>query len=292
MKILLLAPARWLDDECLTIFRTWLAAEGHSLEVAPQTQARHHQLAGDDAIRASALNAALARTDIDVIWCARGGYGSARLLSALHPRMAVSKQILVGYSDMTSLLLSDLGVSLIPIHGAMPFDLRFPQKLDNLQLALDLCRSVLAQSAGETRIALSSLRNGATHGPLVAANLNVLGHMLGTPQQPDLTGAILCLEDVGEYYYAIDRMFVHFKQAGVFDQITGLVLGSFSDMQENEVPWGQTVEEIALSHFIDGPVASGPFFGHGARNVPLLIGAAARLTCMDNGAELVFDHRV
>ncbi len=292
MKILLLAPARWLDDDCLNIFRTWLMAEGHSLEVAPQTQMRHNQLAGEDMARAAALNAALARTDIDVIWCARGGYGSARLLPLLHPRMAVSKQILVGYSDMTSLLLSDLGVSLIPIHGAMPGDLKSPQKLDNLQLALDLCRSVLAQSESESRIDLEALRPGSAHGPLVAANLNVLGHMLGTPQQPDLTGALLCLEDVGEYYYAIDRMFVHFKQAGVFDQITGLVLGSFSDLEDNEVSWGETVEQIALNHFSDGPVASAPFFGHATRNVPLLIGAHARLTCTDSGAELVFDHRV
>jgi len=292
MKILLLAPARWLDDACLSTFKTWLLAEGHSLEVAPQTQTRHNQLAGEDSVRAQALNSALSRTDVDVIWCARGGYGSARLLPSLHPRMAISKQILVGYSDMTSLLLADLGNSLIAIYGAMPGDLKSPQKLDNLQLALDLCQSVLSGTDGETRIELETVRPGNAHGPLVAANLNVLGHLLGTPQQPDLTGAVLCLEDVGEYYYAVDRMFVHLKQAGVFDQITGLVLGSFSDMEDNDVPWGETVEDMALHHFTDGPVARAGVFGHGPRNIPLLIGASARLVATVDDARLSFDHLI
>ncbi|WP_165844064.1 S66 peptidase family protein [Phenylobacterium kunshanense] len=292
MKILLLAPARWVARPLLEQFRAVAEPFGFEVEIAPQNELRDHQLAGPDETRVTVLNESLNRDDVDAIWCARGGYGAGRLLPALGKRGPARPLILAGYSDITALHFALLGTSVTSLHAAMPIDLKSPEKVDNLKAAFALCRDLLSGAKVAPRaFELSTVRAGDAEGWTVAANLSVFTHLLGTPYVPKLAGAVLCLEDVGEYLYSLDRMFLHLKLAGVFDEIAGLVLGSFSDTQDNDPPWGHTIEEIA-AHYYAGPIGASLPIGHARHNQPIVLGSAGKLSCKAEGATLTLHDKL
>lgn len=291
MKISLLAPARWVPSPLIEQFVGHAARFDFDVEVSPQNALRDHQLAGSDAERAAAFEESLGRPDIDVVWCARGGYGAGRILPLISRSPVRRPLILAGYSDFTALQMALLGGGAVGLSAAMPIDLKAPEKVDNLEAAFALCRALLdGQAAPAREFPVSTVRAGAAHGRMVVANLAVLTRLIGTPYWPDLSGAILCVEDVGEYLYAIDRMFLHLQQAGAFETLAGLVLGEFVGNEDNDPPWGHTVEQIAAAHYA-GPIATGLPFGHGRFNQPLTIGAPASLVCDGVSGVLTVDDQ-
>jgi muramoyltetrapeptide carboxypeptidase len=133
---------------------------------------------------------------------------------------------------------------------------------------------------------MTTVKGGVAEGPLIAGNLSVLTRLIGTAYEPDWNDAILCVEDICEYYYAIDRLFLHLRQSRLAPRIGGLVLGEFIDNQDNETPWGESVEQIAANHFPNIPIATGLPIGHGAKNTPLVIGRPCALSINAAGATL------
>jgi muramoyltetrapeptide carboxypeptidase len=122
---------------------------------------------------------------------------------------------------------------------------------------------------------------GVAEGPLLGGNLSLLTRLLGTPWLPDLTGAVLLLEDVGEQPYRIDRMWTHLRLAGVFDRLAGVALGDFTDC---ETPGAEfTLRDVLewLTAETGLPCVGGLPIGHGAVNVPVALGGSVRL---DGGA--------
>jgi muramoyltetrapeptide carboxypeptidase len=102
----------------------------------------------------------------------------------------------------------------------------------------------------------------------------VLYSLLGTPWFPKVDGQWLFLEDLDEYMYHLDRMFLAFRLAGVFDRIAGLALGGFTELHDHEVPFGRDLEGIVRDHVPAGvPVVWGVPAGHGDRNAPIVLGA-------------------
>ena len=243
----------------------------------------HGYLAGPDAARADAFNALLRRDDLDGIVCLRGGYGLTRILDRIdYAAAAASPKLVVGYSDITAVQLALWAKAGVPsLSGPMAT----PDWGPGLDAETEAQFWRLAGGAAPVKIvgpggeALDGLRDGEAEGVLLGGNLALVASLVGTPYLPDLTGAILFLEDVGEAPYRIDGMLARLRLAGVLDRLGGLVFGLFTG---GEVPEGRpsftTAEVLAhYAQYVSGPVATGLVYGHVRRKSTLPIGVRARL---------------
>jgi len=245
--------------------------------------AREGFLAGPDERRAAELRAALLDPDARAIVMARGGYGLTRILPFMDPsllrdlRQPASPVPLVGFSDGTALLGWAARAGVVAIHGPVVTQLPSLSDLDHESLFRALedpaPRLLLDQ--------LDPLVPGRVQGPLLGGNLEVFSRLIGTPYLPDLGGAILFLEDLGERPYRVDRLITHLDGAGVFSAVSGVVLGAFSGCLEPEATraGSPTVEEVLEERLgrLAIPVMLGGAFGHGSRNVALPYGARVEL---------------
>ena len=279
-----------LDPADATAGVAALRAHGLSVEVI-ETAATGY-LAGTDAARADALNAAFRRDDLDAIVCLRGGYGLLRILDRLDYAAARDHpKLIVGYSDVTALHLALFAeAGMVGVSGPMVAS-DWGAGLD-AETEADFWRVVGGDSGydvlglgGET---LTPLENGHAEGVLLGGNLALTCALLGTRFLPDLTGAILFVEDVGEAPYRIDGMLARLQLAGVLETLGGLVFGQFTGA---DVPPGRptfSVDEV-LAHYapyVGGPVASGLVYGHMRRKVTMPVGVRARLSVSGGRASL------
>jgi len=235
-------------------------------------------LAGSDEHRLAALGTALADPEAKAIVMARGGYGLLRLLPFVD--LAALRQhpkVLVGFSDGTPLLAAWARAGVASIHGPVV------TQLPNLPAGdLDALFGMLeGPGPGIVLDGLLTITPGRVRGPLFGGNLEVLSRLLGTPYLPDLTGAVLVLEDVGERPYEIDRLITHLDLAGVFNAVSAVVVGQFTRCNEPPdsavpSPTADAVLEERLSR-LPIPVVMGGAFGHGDRNLPLPYGTLVEL---------------
>jgi muramoyltetrapeptide carboxypeptidase len=291
-RIRLVAPARWPSIDMVERFQEAARRWDAELEVDPICLARDGQLAGDDRARAAALEAALGDPKVDVVWAARGGYGSPRLLKLLK-RRPERRAVFAGFSDMTALHQLWWGSSVAAVHCGMAVDLVNPDKAGNLDAAAQLIGALLDAGRPPSRgYSLAAVRQGEASAPLAPVNLAVLTRLLGTPWEPAWDRVILAVEDVEEYLYAIDRMAWHLASSRLAPKVAGVVIGEFAQTLDNEIPWGRTIEEIVALHFPNVPIATGLPFGHGARNEPFLVGEPARLLVGAGGATLELSPEV
>ncbi len=232
--------------------------------------------AGDDDLRADELRWALTDPAIRAVIAARGGYGTARVLglaSEAIDGLAERPRWIVGFSDLTALLSATLRLAgLQAIHGSMVCQVGRRGKETRDRLV------ALLEGGAQRPIAkLQTLVEGRARGPLVGGNLTVLTHLVGTPWMPDLRGAILFIEDVGERPYRLDRCLVHLRQAGALEGVVGVVIGDLTDC---EPQGGEAVAVEITSRFcrdLGVPAVAGLPAGHGPVNVPLVLGAMVEL---------------
>jgi len=245
-------------------------------------------LAGSDADRSRDLVEMFEDQSIKAIFSLRGGYGTSRFLKNLpFAKLARNPKILVGFSDLTSLqcaLFSQIG--LITFHGPFVGSDQTPPQ--NNQSSDKMVKLLFASETTSQSPVLGSLlmtpnSSDAVEGHLVGGNLTVLCHLLGTPFFPDMRGAILFLEDVGEAPYRIDRMLTHLGNAGVFDNIAAIVLGHFTKCHDPRAvdtsEFRQSVEDV-LEERLGGlgvPVCAGFPIGHEPDNTTLGVGACYQL---------------
>ena len=230
-------------------------------------------LAGTDKHRAEVVNQLFADKSIDAMICARGGYGSLRILHLLdYDIIANNPKVFTGFSDITALLtvLFDR-CGLVTFHGPV---------VTSLADAHELTVSSLFQtitSEGKLEIEVpngTTLQPGAASGILCGGNLATLCHLVGTPFAPSFNGKILFLEDRAEPPYKIDRMLMQMQLAGCFEGIVGIMLGSFEDSGSVE-----DIFRIIKDIFNDTrvPILGGLDSGHGSLNLTLPMGIEATL---------------
>lgn len=230
-------------------------------------------LAGSDEQRAALINDLFTDSHVKAVMCARGGYGAMRILDLIDDDVLRSSgKLFVGFSDATALLNHfHQSLGLVCFHGPVVCSLG----TSDTQTQDDLKRLFLT---GKTQGIESSLGRvlvpGKADGVLMGGNLATLCHLTGTIHQPDYQGAIVMLEDVGEPPYKIDRMLTQMKYAGVFDEISAVVLGSFERCGDSE-----QLTDIFYHAFeaYGVPVVMGFPFGHGATNRIFPIGGKGRL---------------
>lgn len=277
-RVRLIAPASPFDRGLLRAGQRVLKGLGLVPVVSRGEFARDGFLAGSDRRRAENLTRALQQGDTKAVWCIRGGYGTARLLSLLDlPRLRQHPKLLVGFSDVTSLLLQLAGPGgFVTIHGPVVTQLpRLPASDLNWLKMLLFGGSVPQQlPLGRTR----TLVSGKAEGRLVPGNLSILASLAGTPFAPDLRDAVLCIEDVHEEAYRLDRLFWQIVSAGLLTQCRGVVVGELVDCK----PAGTSrhAARLVLERAVAAlglPAISGAAFGHGHRNLALPVGVRASL---------------
>jgi muramoyltetrapeptide carboxypeptidase len=248
---------------------------------------RHHDgiferegfLAGSDERRTEELRGALSDPDARAIVIARGGYGSTRILSFIDPQLLRAHPVpIVGFSDGTALLgWAASRAEVTAIHGPVVTQLSTLTTSDQEALF----RLLEDPAPGLLLAELTALVPGRVQGRLLGGNLEVLSRLLGTPYLPDMAGAILFIEDLGERPYRVDRLITHLDAAGVFSAVSGVIVGEFSGCVEPEATRAQspTVGEVIEERLgrLAIPVAIGAPFGHGLRNVALPYGAMVEL---------------
>ncbi|PKP65076.1 MAG: LD-carboxypeptidase [Alphaproteobacteria bacterium HGW-Alphaproteobacteria-7] len=237
-NIAICAPATPITHEHRDALLALVAAEypSHRVTFHDQSFERAGHFAGDDLRRLTALLECANDPAFDVVWFAKGGYGSNRIAEAAVAQMNASARAktYVGFSDcgylLAALYRAGIGQS---VHGSMPVSARS----EGGRAAI---RRVLNWLGGDTSGIEPSL-DGTT--PAAAFNLITLAMLAGTPLMPDLTGHVVMVEEVSEHLYAIDRMFFHL--AGTLPRLAGLRLGAITDVPENYVEFGQNEEDIA-----------------------------------------------
>lgn len=271
-----LSTSSWVEAEGVLKAKEFMEAQGYQVKIHEQTFNRFNQSAGTAEEKAQALNDFFADSEVKAIFSARGGNRAATMLDKIdYNLIKKNPKILIGYSDLTILINAICQqTGLIGFHGLLfrelPNHPDYPQMIDILsgaQNSLDLSGCTI-------------LQEGEAEGVLLGGNISVFQGIMGTPYQPDMKGAILILEDVGDHISRYDRMFCHLKNAGILSQISALIIGNFTEMEDSpKNPFGFTLEDIIREHTkgLNIPILMNAPFGHGDNLATLPIGANAVL---------------
>ncbi len=268
-----IAPASPFEHEKFYQGLSVLESMGYTLKVAKDLFLRKGYLAGSDAHRARVLHRFFSDRDVKAIICARGGYGSMRILELLdYKRIGANPKILVGFSDISALLAAiHTKCGVVTFHGPVVTTLGEIDQESKAAFTAALSTEQAVELVSENKI---TIKSGVAVGAVLAGNLTTLCHLTGTPFEPELAGRILVLEDRGEAPYRIDRMLTQMKLAGCFKDIAGLALGAFEKCGDEESIY-RIFEEIFADDEV--PVLAGLGIGHRARNLTIPLGIGATL---------------
>ena len=275
-KVAIVATARFVTEKDIEPALRRLEAMGFIPVYDERLFAVCDQFAGDDEWRASTLQSYLDDPEIDAILCARGGYGTVRIIDKINfENFLLNPKWIIGYSDVTVLHAHLQSIGCESLHATMPINFS-----DNTEEALNslyeaLTKGNLSYEMENTPINIC----GEAEGELVGGNISVLYSLLGSSSFPDTDGKILFLEDLDEYLYHIDRMMAALKRAGKLDNIKGLVVGGLTKMHDNAIPFGKTAEQIIFEYVKDQniPVCFNFPAGHIDDNRALVLGKTTKL---------------
>ncbi len=248
----------------------------------------YFKFSATDKERLNELQEMLDDENIKAIFFARGGYGTVRIIDQLDFTKFVKKpKWLVGYSDITCLhshIYSNYKISTLHAHMGSAY-ITEKQDSKSTQSIYD----AISGAKHDYKAAAHPLqRKGEAIGIVVGGNLALLSDLIATPSDIDTKDKILFIEDISEYRYNIDRMMWQLLRAGKLNNLAGLVVGSFNDTQDNEIPFGITELEIVhekVKHF-KYPVCYDFPVGHQAKNLALKIGGGYKLVVSDNEVTL------
>lgn len=275
-KVAIVATARKVSAQELAFALETLGKWGLKPVLGKNIYAAHNQFAGSDEQRAADLQEAINDDDIKAIFIARGGYGTLRIMDDVDcNRLKSHPKWLVGFSDVT-VLHSHIHKfqQVASLHAVMPFS------FDKNAEAVESLRKCLFGEKIKYQFPADKLnRNGTSNGILVGGNLSLLYALAASPEDLNTNGKILFLEDLDEYLYHIDRMMLNLKRSHKLSKLAGLVIGGFTEMKDNAIPFGKTAHEIILDlvkeyHY---PVCFGFPAGHVERNLALYFGKEVEL---------------
>ena len=285
-RVALVATARKISEAEVAFAVQTLTGWGLVVELGESIGAASHQFAGSDELRRRDLQRQLDDPGIRAIICARGGYGTARLVDELDfGAFARQPKWVAGFSDITVLNCHLLRLGFQSIHGVMPSLFGQPAG----EAAVASLRAALFGDALSCAAPAHPLnRPGMATGELVGGNLSLLHTITGTSSQVSFAGCLLFLEDLDEYLYHIDRMLLHLHRSGQLAELAGLAVGHFSQLRDNATPFGQEAYEI-IDHYArryNFPVGYGLPIGHEPANHAVVVGRPTTLTVGTAGTQL------
>jgi len=272
----------------VALLKSW----GLHAVVGKHVFSKDDHFAGTDEERCEDFQKALDDPKISAIWCARGGYGTVRILDKLdYTKFKKHPKWLVGYSDITALHNQFHNEGFQTIHALMCVSLT--KDLNDIAYTIETFKLALFGTPTGYDLDYSTYnRLGHAKGQLVGGNLTILHTMLGSDTSIDTSGKILFIEEIGEYKYHIDRMLQSLKRAGYFDKCAGLLVGDMSKMRKNTTPWGTSVEQLildALSEY-DFPIAFGMPAGHEKNNYALIFGKEIELNVAGDKSLVIIEQ--
>jgi len=269
-------------DTAVALLQSW----GLEVVLGETINASWHQFAGDDNLRAADMQRFINDDSIKAIIAARGGYGTIRMIDNVDfTRFAANPKWIVGFSDITVLhthLFANFGAQ--TIHGQMPINIT-----EGSAASLETLRKALFGEELSYNLPTNDLNiHGEATGMLTGGNLSLLVAVSGSVSDLNYDGKILFIEDVGEYLYSVDRMIRCLDRAGKLRNLAGLILGGFTDMKDNDIPFGSTAQQIILEVagkygypvWVDFPA------GHIPNNNALIFGKNVHLLINQHGAGL------
>ncbi len=271
-KIAIVSPAGTIAPEKIDFAKTTLQKLGFDAIVGKHAKSKHFQYAGTDKERTADFQNALNDKHIKAIFCARGGYGSARIIDMVDWSVLQSKpKWIVGYSDITAIHSTVNKLGIASIHGTMPVNYTQNKKDENL---LKLLNVLMGTPIHYTFKKSNLCSINKLEAEITGGNLSVLYSIRGTKIDAKLKDKILFIEDLNEYLYHLDRMLMNFALGDIFSNIKGLIVGGMTDMKDNNDPYGQTAQEIIASHTHKHkiPVCFNFPSGHQEINMPFILG--------------------
>lgn len=284
--VYILSTARKITIEEITpaiqAFESW----GLKVVIGKTIGKEYRQFAGTDAERKEDFQIALDDKNVRAIICARGGYGTVRMMDDLnYDEFMKNPKWVVGFSDITFLhvhISNSIGIQ--TLSGAMPFSFA-----KSTPMAIETLKNELFGKKNEYIVAPNELnRKGESEGILIGGNLSILYSITGTKSGMNTSHKILFLEDLDEYLYHIDRMMMNLKRSGKLHDLAGLVVGGFTEMKDNKVAFGTTAYEIIAENVAEYgyPVCYNFPAGHVEDNRALVIGGKYKLNVTDKEVRL------
>lgn len=277
------ATARKISREELHLAIDIIHDFGYKVKLATNIFSEYHQWAGTDKERASGFQELLNDTTIKAIFIARGGYGTVRILDHLNfqPLFQFPKWI-CGFSDVTALHSHLFNLGIKSIHSTMP--LLFHQSKEAVNSLFNLLEGKENTYTFEKH---PFNKSADIEGVIVGGNLSVLYSLSGSVSEMKLKDKILFIEDLDEYLYHIDRMMMQLKRSGQLKQLKALIVGGFTDMKDNNIPFGKTAYEIiadAVKEY-DYPVFFNFPAGHIIPNYAFIHGGKVRISVKEKNIE-------
>ncbi|OEK02534.1 hypothetical protein BFP97_13825 [Roseivirga sp. 4D4] len=269
-EVAIVATAKRLEKDISEGINT-LEKWGLKVKVGKSVHNQHGYFAGSDEERIHDLQSALDDPSIKAIVFARGGYGTTRILDQIDFTSYLSQpKWIVGFSDLTSILLLSSVLEVPSVHGPVALTIGRDEVSDNKLKDLlfgELDFDIPLLESNHTK-------EGNCSGKVVGGNLSLIYESIGSSNEIETDGNILFLEEVSEEMYAVDRMMNKLRRSGKLEDISGVIIGSFTSISDSQSYFKESVEELLLKYFghLDIPVAFGLEAGHEKRNYPLILG--------------------
>ena len=285
-KVAIVATARAISKEELSqavdLFKSW----GLGVIFGTNLFKIENQFAGNDDERANDLQEMIDNNEVKAIFCARGGYGTARIVDKIDfSNLKNNPKWIVGYSDVTSLHTHLNNLQLSTLHATMPINIPL-----NTKSSLESLYACLFENSNSI-ICASHLLNkeGVVSGEIVGGNLSVIYSLIGSPSDLETDNKILFLEDLDEYLYHIDRMILNLKRNKKFSKLKGLIVGKMESMHDNTISFGKTANEIIHEHTkeFNFPICFEFPCGHINNNTSLILNKNTLLKIENTGVSLV-----
>ena len=282
----IIPPASRIPNKYVEQARTLIRSWGLEVLLSANWDKNNYSFAGTDVQRLQAFQDLLDNEKVRCIFCARGGYGTSRIIDQLDlSGFTSSPKWIIGFSDITVLLNKLFLHQYGSIHGPMPIN--FYE--DNSEVSIQILKKFLFSGAYPEINCPKNPHNrpGLATGEIVGGNLTMLTNSIGTPTQLNTEGRILFIEDIDERMYRIDRMIVHVKRAGMFDKLKGLIVGHFTNITEKK-EFGYSLEDLILSHTekFNFPVCFEAPFGHVMPNYPVIVGSEISMAVKPDTAKI------
>ncbi|RYD94681.1 MAG: LD-carboxypeptidase [Sphingobacteriales bacterium] len=286
--VAIVATARKVAGESLDPAINLLKGWGLHVVLGKTIGKEENQLAGADWQRATDFQEMMDNPSIKAIWCAKGGYGTVRMIDRLdftkfkqHPKW------IVGFSDATVLHSHINNFDIATIHGIVAISVAraTPEAIDSFKKALfgnDLSYTIPAHAFNKA---------GKATGEIIGGNLSVLYSIMGSESEADYKGKIIFIEDLDEYLYHIDRMMMNLKRNGYFKNVKGIIIGGMTKMRDNDVPWGHDALQIIqdITKDLKIPICFNFPAGHITDNRALIFGKQVTLDVAADGTTITFD---
>lgn len=290
--VAIVAPSGILNNRQAEVQRAVKLLESWGLHalVGKHVFSKDNHFAGTDAQRCEDFQNAMDNPSVSAIWCARGGYGTVRILDKLnYTKLKKDPKWLIGYSDITALHNDFHNEGFETIHAMMCTSLTADERgLD--ETIVTFKKALFGDPLSYTLKGSNYNKIGSVNAPIVGGNLTMLHTMLGSKSSLDTSGKILFIEEIGEYKYHVDRMLQSMKRAGYFDNCAGVLVGDMTKMRKNTTAWGSSVEQLildALSDY-DFPIAFNIPAGHEDDNRAMILGQNVELVVGKDQSTLQF----